>query len=163
MKTFKQFLKEAEDYRGGHTAPGPDSGSPMHDVSANGTYPSDFYSKDGFKYYSDMGSEGNMDRESHDKVVKYKGKPDEHVWIHRAIPKSVYTKAMRQKKEPPIRQMIQKGDWVTINKNYAKDHGEANLNGDYKIASMRVPASHIYTAGDSIHEWGYHPPDEKTD
>ena len=61
------------------------------------------------------------------------------------------------KKESPLKHMIRKGDWVTINKEYAKSHGESVLNGNYKIASMRVPAKHVWTNADSIHEWGYHP------
>ena len=53
--------------------------------------------------------------------------------------------------------MIIPGDWVAISKQYAKDHGESVLQGKYKVASMRVPAKHVWTNGDSIHEWGYHP------
>lgn len=52
---------------------------------------------------------------------------------------------------------INKGDWVTINKNYAIEHGRSNLNGRYKILSKTVVAKDIYTNGDSIHEWGYDP------
>lgn len=61
---------------------------------------------------------------------------------------------------------INPGDWVTINRDYAKEHGESALNGEYKIISKRVKAKQIYTAGDSIHEWGYDPvgiPDELAD
>ena len=47
------------------------------------------------------------------------------------------------------------GDWVTISRAYAKDHGESALHGSYKIISKTVKAKHIYTNGDSIHEWGY--------
>jgi hypothetical protein len=50
---------------------------------------------------------------------------------------------------------INNGDWVTINRQYAKDHGESALNGKYKILSKKVKARKLYTQGDSIHEWGY--------
>lgn len=152
-KRAKSKLTESEDYRGIHTSPGPDSGAPLHDVSSNGVYPSDFYSQKGFSYYSDYGND--YDRENHNKIIRYRNQPDKKVWIHRAIPKKVHKKAM--KTENPIGNMIRSGDWVTISKEYAKDHGEANLNGDYKIASKLVPARHIYTNGDSHLEWGYHP------
>lgn len=54
---------------------------------------------------------------------------------------------------------ISQGDWVTINRDYAKQHGESALRGEYKIISKRVKASDIFTNGDSIHEWGYDPAD----
>ena len=56
-------------------------------------------------------------------------------------------------KLPPINY----GDWVTINKEYAKDHGASALDGNYKIISKKVKASDLFTNGDSIHEFGYDP------
>jgi len=57
---------------------------------------------------------------------------------------------------------INRGDWVTTSKSYAKEHGESHLGGKgkYKILSAHVPASHLYTDGNSIHEWGYDPGDK---
>ena len=52
---------------------------------------------------------------------------------------------------------INPGDWITINKKYAKEHGESALGGKYKIISKKVKAKDIFTNGDSIHEWGYDP------
>jgi ribosomal protein S18 acetylase RimI-like enzyme len=52
---------------------------------------------------------------------------------------------------------INPGDWVTISRKYAQEHGEANLNGKFKIVSKTVRAKDIYTAGDSFLEWGYDP------
>jgi hypothetical protein len=54
---------------------------------------------------------------------------------------------------------INRGDWVTISRAYAKDHGESALNGKYKLISKTVLARDIYTAGDSFLEWGYDPQD----
>lgn len=56
--------------------------------------------------------------------------------------------------------VINKGDWVTINRDYAKSHGESALNGKYKILTKKVKAKDLYTNGDSIHEFGYWPTDE---
>ena len=142
-----------EDYRAEHTAPGPDFGAPMHDVTSNGMYPKDFYSPNGLRYYAD--DSDPTDRDAYNKIARVKGKPNEMVFIHRAIPSSVYNEAL--KKDAPLKHMIRKGDWVAINKEYAKNHGESVLNGNYKIASMRVPARHVWTNADSIHEFGYHP------
>ena len=52
---------------------------------------------------------------------------------------------------------IEPGNWVTINKEYAVEHGMANLNKRYKILTKTVPAKHLYTDGNSVHEWGYDP------
>jgi predicted transcriptional regulator len=145
------------DYRGEHTAPGPHYGAPLHDVSSNGMYPADFYGNNGRRYYANEG--WDFDNDAYNKVTRVKNKPNAMVSIHRAVPTSVYKEAL--KKEAPLKHMIRKGDWVAINKEYARAHGESVLNGDYKIASMRVPAKHVWTNADSIHEWGYHPEEEK--
>lgn len=52
---------------------------------------------------------------------------------------------------------INPGDWVTINRAYAKEHGDSQLNGRYKILSKTVKAKDIFTDGNSVHEWGYDP------
>ena len=141
-----------DDYRGSHTAPDPHFGAPMHNV-AQGMYPEDFYGPMGQSYYANEG--WDFDRDAYNKVMRVKNKPNEMVSVYRAVPTSVYKEAL--KKDAPLKHMIRKGDWVAIHKDYAKSHGESALNGDYKIASMRVPARHVWTNGDSIHEWGYHP------
>ena len=153
MLTFRQFVTEESEYRGQHEAPDKESGAPLHDVTLNGVYPKDVYSHNGFRYYGDYGND--YDREAFSKMQRMKDKPDEKVWIHRAVPKSVHKEAL--KTETPLKHMIRPGDWVTISKDYAKEHGEAALKGDYHIASMRVPAKHIFTNGDSHLEWGYDP------
>jgi hypothetical protein len=52
---------------------------------------------------------------------------------------------------------INPGDWVTINRGYAKEHGESSLRGQYRIISKKVYARDIFTEGNSIHEYGYDP------
>ena len=52
---------------------------------------------------------------------------------------------------------INKGDWETINRQYAVDHGRGNLRGSYRILSKTVLAKELYTDGNSVHEWGYNP------
>lgn len=52
---------------------------------------------------------------------------------------------------------INPGDWVTINKEYAKMHGQAELNDQFKIIQKTVKAKELFSDGNSIHEWGYNP------
>lgn len=140
------------DYRGEHTAPGPESGAPLHDLS--GVYPDDFYSSKGFKYYADMGEPHDL--HSYNQAIRARGNPEAPVWIYRAVPANVYKSAL---KAGNTSSLLGKGDWVTTSKQYAIDHGEHSLGGKgkYNVASKRVKAKDIYTSGDSIHEWGYHP------
>ena len=58
--------------------------------------------------------------------------------------------------QKPIKS-INPGDWVTLNKRYATEHGHGALNGAFKIISKTVPAKHLYTDGNSVHEFGYDP------
>jgi hypothetical protein len=50
---------------------------------------------------------------------------------------------------------INDGDWITINPEYAKEHGKNNI-GDYIILTKTVKAKNLYTDGNSIHEFGYY-------
>jgi hypothetical protein len=140
-----------DDYRGQHEAPGPGYGMPLHDTTD--VYPKDFYGPNGFRHYADFGND--YDRQSYNTAVRLNGKPEEHVWVHRAVPMDVYKKAI--KTDAPLSHLIRKGDWVTPSKEYAREHGEGPLGGNYKVVGKRVKAKDVFTNGDSIHEWGYHP------
>ena len=50
---------------------------------------------------------------------------------------------------------INSGDWVTLNRNYAIEHGKSALRGKYKIVSKSVAAKTLYTDANSVHEFGY--------
>jgi hypothetical protein len=50
---------------------------------------------------------------------------------------------------------INNGDWVTLSKKYAQEHGESALDGKYKIVSKQVPARKVFTDANSIQEFGY--------
>lgn len=142
----------AEEYRGQHTAPGRDS-APAHDLIGSGVYPKDVYQRP--DWYEQGDGLAVMRR-----VLALKDRPDAKVAIYRAIPTEVYKREMaaaEKSGEPFLNRVIRPGDWVTIDKIYAKEHGESALNGDFKVVHKNVPASHIFTNGDSIMEWGYHP------
>jgi hypothetical protein len=74
-------------------------------------------------------------------------------WYDRASDKLDRLKTMSDPAESM--NTINSGDWVTVNRNYAKEHGEGALNGKYKIISQKVKANEVFTNGDSIHEAGY--------
>lgn len=62
--------------------------------------------------------------------------------------------------QPTVQQSritINPGDWVTIVRGYAVEHGQGNINGQYRIIQKTVPARCLYTDGNSISEWGYDP------
>ena len=122
-------------YGRGHV-PTPE-GAPLHDLTQ--VYPADVYTHP--RHYSH-----DLEMPSHKLALKYQGKPDSMVTIYRAVPKHIDT--------------INPGDWVSIDRNYAKMHAEGNM-GDSgkgaKVISMTVPARHIRNPGDSMAEWGYFP------
>ena len=117
--------------------------APLHDLTGAGTiYPDDVYSENAVQYYGT--GDPALDRRSMSIAHSYKNKPDAKVTIFRAVPSNAGD-------------TINTGDWVTINKNYAEQHGESALRGDYKIIQKQVKARDIFTNGDSIHDWGYDP------
>ena len=74
-------------------------------------------------------------------------------WYDYASSQLEKLKAMPQQAAEKLR--INDGDWVTLNRGYAKEHGESRLDGKYQILSQRVPARKLFTDGNSIHEFGY--------
>lgn len=136
----------ALSYRGSHLAPGPEFGAPFHELTGGGQmYPSDVYSASAARIYGT--GFPKADKEVFDLARRIKGKPDAEITMYRAVPKNEKINE------------INKGDWVTLNKDYAKTHGEAVLDNNYKILSKKVKAKELYTNADSIHEFGYHPHD----
>ena len=135
---------EAFGYRGVHQAPSADYGAPMHDVAGPvGMFPDDFYTDKGRQWYGS--GYGRLDIGTHSMLRSIRHKPDSLVHVYRAVPSHAKSAA------------ISAGDWVTPTKEYAIQHGESNLQGQYRIISKKVPAKHLWTDGNSIHEWGYDP------
>ena len=131
-----------EDYHGEHKAPNAESGAPLHDITKGGEiYPDDVYSPKGLQYYGT--GQDQADKESFNVIKNTKDKPDAMVTMYRAVPKDSDIST------------INNGDWVSLSKTYAKEHGESALNDDYKIISQKVKANELFTNGDSINEFGY--------
>ena len=137
------------DYKMWHKAPLKQDGTPIYDMTHNGGYPPDIYSYDGAKYYGANGGDWN-DRECIAIIRELHNKPNALVKIYRAVPDINFE--INQKKKPIG---INDGDWVTINLDYAKEHGKSNLGGKFKIVSKTVKASQLYSECNSIYEYGY--------
>lgn len=125
-------------YRSTHLAPGPHFGAQLHDLTA--IYPSNVYSSNALRLY---GSGYPEDKAMFELANRVRGNPNAEVTMYRAVPKNVKT--------------INSGDWVTLSKNYAQNHGESVLQDDYKILSKKVKAQDLWTNADSIQEFGYFP------
>jgi len=129
------------EYRGAHKAPrNDDYHSPGHELD-RGMYPDDVYGPNGHHYY---GSGNNrMDRAVLDILREARGNPDHPITVYRAVPSEFKG------------QDINPGDWVTPSLDYAHQHG---LGWDsHHIIEKTVPAKHIWTEGNSLHEFGYDP------
>ena len=93
-----------------------------------------------------------MDAEANSYIRQFCGKQNISLMVYRAIPKAVNDKS------------INGGDWVSIVKAYAIDHGITEWGkGNYKILKKRVHARDIFTCGDSWLEWGYDPQPENVE
>ncbi len=148
-KSAEEFVKAQEtkspDYAigegSGHTAPYRDDyNAPAYDLTK--IYPKDVYEK-GVQYYGS--GYKNLDNEAMDILKNIKDNPNAEVTIYRAVPKG---KGITN---------FNKGDWVTLTKGYAKEHGISNLNGKYEILSKKVKADEIFTDANSLQEFGYDP------
>lgn len=104
---------------------------------------------------------GNIQLSKKDKEIAEKeiiekfGSADENSIILQYIENK--TNELENTKEEPKKLKIQKEDWITPSKEYAKQHGTNKLKGKYKILQKTVKAKDLYTNGDSLSEWGYDP------
>jgi hypothetical protein len=149
----KILKEESLNYRGEHQSPDRESGAPGYDLTLNGIYPQDVYTNP--QWYET--EEGLQELR---KVLSWKGNPEYKTFIYRAIPISLYNDKMKEAKRENssfLNKVIHPGDWVTTNKKYAQDHGEGTLQGKYKVVGLYTKIKNIFTNGDSIMEWGYHP------
>ena len=91
-------------------------------------------------------------RESHAAIKGARGKPGAPVTIYRALPSRA--------QNPDGSFSMNTGDWVTPSLSYAQEHASAQSSDDepYSIVKHVVPASSLFSEGNSIHEWGYSGP-----
>lgn len=144
-KWIEQMPAASDDYRCEHQAPMRDSGASLSNLQ--GVYPDDFYGPDGVRLY---GVGDGTDARALSLVRSLRNIKNARIKVFRAIPEDLNIK-------------ISKGDWVSIERSYAKEHGKNNLNDQFKIISKTVFARDLFTNGDSIQEWGYDPIELKKD
>jgi len=129
----------AEGYRGSHSAPSPAYGAPLHDLTQ--LLPEDVYDRSTQHQYYGTGERG-VDGQSFSVINRVRNRPDAQVVVHRAVPGDV--------------ESINAGDWVTPSARYAREHAARQLQGG-KVLSRTVPAHELWTTGDSLNEFGWHP------
>ena len=143
-KTGEKSMDAPGSYRMEHEAPEPEPGASLDDVS--NIYPDDIYSPDAARLYGSNGDD--ISRESAEIIKQARGNPDSIVTVYRAIPEGM--------------DEINPGDWVSISKKYAEDHGVRSVGepggGGHVVVSREVRAGDIYTEGNSLHEWSWAPP-----
>jgi len=154
-------------YRGTHQPRGPESEYPVRldDVTksvtgGSGGYPSDFYGKDGSRFYAPGpkfadDEYGIANQESYREILKARGNPDAEVTIYRAVPNEDKILSINQ------------GDFVTLSPKYAELHGASGYgqrgNDAGKIVSKKVKVKDVYFGGDDVNEFGYFPQKETND
>lgn len=84
---------------------------------------------------------GEPDKAMFAQLKKMQGNPEAMVTIYRSAPHSV--------------NKINNGDWVTLNKQYALQHGQqSNPEDDWPVIEARVPAKFLWTEGNDLNEFG---------
>ncbi len=125
-----------------HRAPNADDDTAHNMAEIDAAYGGDgsIYSAQAAYYY---GEGRSYDRNAIRVIQSARNNPEKKITVYRAVPSGLKETSLRN------------GDWVAIVKDYAVEHGERVLDGDYKIIEMTVPAKYLYNNGDSINEWGY--------
>ncbi len=125
----------AEDYRGRHQ---PSKAAPLYDLLEGDMLPEDMYVHP--KWYTGFPGPATLG-ETLRTLNGARGKPNVMVTIYRSAPPGVNT--------------INEGDWVSLSKQYARQHGLSNGDDDWPVYSAQVPARTVWHAGDDLMEWGY--------
>ncbi len=133
--------KETEDYKGEHILA--EHKTTADKLSEGGT---------GFEWENaaqDHDLTDKATKESYRVLKSIKGNPDAEVTIYRSVPKGV--------------DKINEGDWITLSKIYAKEHGmhETDATRDMPVISMKVKAKDIVWDGNDLNEFAYKPKAEQ--
>ncbi|GAB2748516.1 hypothetical protein [Sinomonas soli] len=89
---------------------------------------------------------GECDPETMEQLCRVRDVPETLVRIYRAL--------------PPGFGRINRGDWVTLSKEYARQHAMRDdvASHDWPIVEADVPAHTVYTGGQDLDEYGYDGP-----
>lgn len=141
IRRFVRKTLQENEYRGAHVMRKDSTASPLYDLLQSGQVAKDFY--DEIHHYAYLNDP--TDKESV-RVIRYaRNKPDAIVTIYRAVPKGV--------KE------INPGDWVSLSKLYAKEHGMHHEDSklDMPVISKKVKAKDVWWDGNDVNEFSYFP------
>lgn len=108
-----------------HRAPNSTDGysARMDDLSP--MFGEDIYSRDALQYF---GTGERSDRAALAAIQKARRNPEATITVYRAVPSNVQDTHIRN------------GDWVALTPEYAREHGERTLDGDYRIIRETVAA-----------------------
>lgn len=130
------------EYQGEHRPVTVEGGAArLHDLVP--AFGNDIYGKDAAQFFGT--GDNKLDGQTLRVLKAVRGKPDAEVTVYRAVPKDATAETLNS------------GDWVTVNRAYAEQHGERTLEGNYKVVEQKVKASDLTTNADSFHEQGYYP------
>ena len=141
-KAEKAGYSPDDSWKMDHRAPNADDDTAHNMAEIDAAYGGDgsIYSAQAAYYY---GEGRSYDRNAIRVIQSARNNPEKQITVYRAVPADL--------KETRLRN----GDWVAIVKQYAIEHGNRVLDGNFKIIEMTVPAKYLYGNGDSINEWGY--------
>ena len=128
-----------------------------------------FYSRDGNKAkFSSQPTPFDNDERAQARKSRSENVDDDYRLpnIHNAVPKEYVPKQASQQVVTIYRgapstvenATIRPGDWVSLDKAYAEQHGTGEM-GSSKVISIEVPADHVAWAGTDMNEWFYAPRD----
>jgi hypothetical protein len=129
-----------ESWKMDHRAPNAEYGLSMAEIDKAYGGDGSIYSPRAVYYY---GEGRDYDQKAINVIRSARNNPEKEIRYYRAVPKNVKESRARN------------GDWVAIVKEYAIEHGERVLDGDYRIIEGVTLAKNLYSNGDSINEWGF--------
>ena len=125
-------------YGWAHRPGTPDDGIPAWDLTQN--VPADVYTHP--HYYSDMSEPSN--RKAHNILGRIRNNPEAKVHIYRSLPAEEANHG------------IKPGDWVSISKEYARQHGkQEDPKDDWPVIRATVKAKDLFTDADDFREFGF--------
>jgi len=125
-------------YGWAHRPGDPEGGIPAWDLTQN--VPADVYTHP--HYYSDMSEPSNW--EAHNILGRIRNNPEAKVRIYRSLPAE------------EAHHGIKPGDWVSISKEYARQHGkQEDPKDDWPVIRATVKAKDLFTDADDFREFGF--------
>ena len=136
---FLRVKATADNSYGWAHRPGdPEGGIPAWDLTQG--VPANVYTHP--HYYSDMSEPSN--REAHNILRRIRNNPETKIRIYRSLPAE------------KAHHGIKPGDWVSISKEYARQHGkQEDPKNDWPVIRATVKAKDLFTDADDFREFGF--------